>query len=140
VRQDYRGAEGDGVKSGKNPSPEIRALDDLCRRYVFMRDRFLCVKCLHTKKRRNRDRLQWAHYRTSRIKSLRWMPCNSMVLCHDCHQRFHSSTGEIPFRKWFLERYPERVEEVLLAQHNTGHPNLADIRMMLLSLIEKAGG
>jgi 5-methylcytosine-specific restriction endonuclease McrA len=124
----------------RNKSPEVRKLDDLCRQYVFMRDRFLCVKCLHLTKRRNGDRLQWAHYRTSRIKSLRWMPFNSMVLCHDCHQEFHSSTGKITFRQWFLERYPERVEAVLIAQHNTGHPNMEDIRAMLVELIKKAGG
>jgi 5-methylcytosine-specific restriction endonuclease McrA len=122
----------------KKPSPEIKALDSLCRQYVFLRDRFLCVKCLHQKKRRNGDRLQWAHIHTRGVHSLRWEPDNSVCLCSGCHLHGHLHPTE--FARWFEEQYPNRSAHLTLLRQTTRKVDRVGMRLWLEQQIDKLEG
>jgi 5-methylcytosine-specific restriction endonuclease McrA len=126
------------MKTRKKPSPEILTLDSLCRQYVFMRDRFLCVKCLHLTKRRNGDRLQFCHVYTRAIHSLRWDPENSMVLCSGHHLWWHREPAAAI--KWWSELYPERERRLELLRQTPRKIDRVAIRMWLESQIAKLEG
>jgi 5-methylcytosine-specific restriction endonuclease McrA len=123
------------MKTRKKPSPEILTLDSLCRQYVFLRDRFLCVKCLHLTKRRNGDRLQWAHIHTRGVHSLRWIPENSVVLCSGCHLKGHLHPLE--FSRWFEEQYPDRVKYLTLLRQTPRKVDRVGMRLWLESQIKR---
>jgi hypothetical protein len=132
------GARGGGAVISRNKSPEVRKLDDLCRQYVFMRDRFLCVKCLHLTKRRNGDRLQWAHIYSRGVHSLRWEPDNSVVLCSGCH--LHGHLHPLEFSRWFEEQYPDRVKYLTLLRQTKRKVDRVGMRLWLEQQIEKLEG
>lgn len=119
-------------------SPEVRALDALCRQYVFMRDRFLCVKCLHLTKRRNGDRLQWAHIHTRGVHSLRWEPDNSVCLCSGCHLKGHLHPTE--FSRWFEGQYPKRAAHLTLLRQTKRKIDRVGMRLWLEQQIAKLEG
>jgi 5-methylcytosine-specific restriction endonuclease McrA len=122
----------------RTPDPQAKALDDLCRRLVFLRDRFLCVKCLHQTKRRNGDRLQWAHIHTRGVHSLRWEPDNSVCLCSGCHLKGHLHPTE--FSRWFESAYPERVKYLTLLRQTPRRMDKGAMKLWLEQQISKLEG
>ena len=121
-----------------HPRKEIKALDDLCRRLVFLRDRFFCVKCLQLKKSHNRERLQWAHIHTRGVHSLRWEPDNSLCLCSGCHYQGHLHPTE--FSRWFEAAYPKRAAHLTLLRQTKRKIDRVAMRLWLEQQIAKLEG
>jgi hypothetical protein len=133
---------GGKVKRGRPSSkvnknlPEIKVLDALCRQFVFLRDRFMCVKCLP--KRRNGVRLQWSHIHTRGVHSLRWVPENSLCLCSGCHLKGHLHPTE--FSRWFEEAYPQRAAYLTLLRQTPRKVDRVGMRLWLEREIAKLEG
>jgi 5-methylcytosine-specific restriction endonuclease McrA len=125
------------VKRGR-PKPEVKILDDLCRRYVFLRDRFVCVKCLTLKKTQNRQRLQWAHIYSRGVHSLRWEIDNSVVLCSGCH--LHGHLHPLEFARWFEQEYPQRAARLRLLRQTKRKVDRVGMRLWLEQAIGKLEG
>lgn len=98
------------IKRRRPPADEQR-LDELCTAVVWCRDGGRCARrgCEATQ---YTSVLDWAHVHTRGIKSLRWDPDNSMLLCKRCHMAWHGQivvpgldTGR---HAWWTTQYPER--------------------------------
>jgi 5-methylcytosine-specific restriction endonuclease McrA len=116
----------------RTPDPQVKALDDLCRRLVFLRDRNTCQKC------GKRDRLQWAHIHTRGVHSLRWEPDNSVCLCSGCHLKGHLHPLE--FSRWFEAAYPQRAAHLKLLRQTKRKVDRVGMRLWLEQQIEKLEG
>ena len=113
----------------RTPKAEVKTLDDLCRRLVFLRDKHTCQKC------GKRERLQWAHIHTRGVHSLRWIPENSLCLCSGCHYQGHLHPTD--FSRWLLEKYPKRLEKLLLIRQTRRKTDKAALRLWLEQEIER---
>jgi hypothetical protein len=104
------------------PPKEVKILDDLCRRLIFLRDRNTCQKC------GKRERLQWCHVTTRGIHSLRWVPENSLILCAGHHLWWHREP--LAAVSWWKDKYPKRAERVNLLRCQI-RPKLDKVAMRL---------
>ena len=116
----------------RKPDPQVKALDDLCRRYVFLRDRNTCQKC------GTRDRLQWAHVHTRGVHSLRWEPDNSLALCQGDH--YHGHLHPTEFAAWFAEKFPKRAARLTLLRQTKRKVDRVGMRLWLEQQIERMEG
>jgi 5-methylcytosine-specific restriction endonuclease McrA len=107
----------------RSPKAEVKALDQLCRRLVFLRDRNTCQKC------GSRERLQWAHVHSRGVHSLRWEPDNSLCLCAGCHYLGHLHPTD--FSRWLLEKFPKRLEHLLLIRQTKRKTDKVALRLWL---------
>ena len=112
--------------------PETKALDALCREIVFLRDRHRCQRC------RSTTRLQWCHVHTRRIRSLRWVLVNSLLLCAGCHLHWHHHPLEAS--RWFLENFPERAETLAYLRQEKQKVDLELTRLYLEAERDRIAG
>ncbi len=84
-----------------------------------------CAKCGLVKP------LQWCHFTSRRIHSLRWEPDNAVCLCAGCHYGFaHHQPGE--FVDWMLRRIGEtRMARLSLILKTKRAPDKAALRVAL---------
>lgn len=75
--------------------------------------------------------LQWAHFNSRRLHSIRWDRDNSMALCGGCHYNFaHHKPGE--FRDWWRSQIGENAFNLLaLRLKATSRPDYAGLRVAL---------
>ena len=116
----------------KRPPKEVKILDDLCRRLVFLRDRNTCQKC------GSGERLQWAHVHTRGVHSLRWEPDNSLTLCQGDH--YHGHLHPTEFSRWFEEKFPKRAEHLRLLRQTKRKVDKVGMRLWLEREIAKREG
>lgn len=88
--------------------PSIKSLEkklwDLCREYVFLRDKSKCQHC--GRKVSGRSRQPSHVIPKSRSKVLRWDYHNVKTLCGGCHIWWHGFPTESG--EWFKEEFPDR--------------------------------
>ena len=101
----------------------IKELDALARQKCFERDGFKCVRCGTAK------HLQWAHVVSRRHLHLRWAEGNHMTLCAGCHLWWHHEP--LLAVKWFIEMWPARYDELLVASFIK---KKVDLKELLVSL------
>ena len=78
-------------------------LDDLVGGYFRSRP---CDKC----GKKESVQIQWAHIKSRKYLSVRWLTINSFSLCAGCHRWSHNQP-EL-FTRWIDENYPGRIDEL----------------------------
>lgn len=88
----------------KNNKPTVKQLDDLCRKFINLRDKSTCVRC---GRKRPQYKTEWAHFYSRSNKAVRWDEDNSCILCFNCHYNFaHKLPRE--FSEWYKEHLGEK--------------------------------
>lgn len=117
-------------------------LEDACKRAVFARDGYACVRCgwkceaaFDLKSGMiSAPGLQWAHIHTRGAASLKYTPENTLTLCAGCHLWLDGNSPPYvphPKREWWAVLYPER-DRMLTLHLQTTHK--VDWRAHLLYL------
>lgn len=123
-----------------------RDLEDACKRVVFARDGWACVKCgkscEYVTERADgmvsAPGIQWCHVHTRGAASLKYSPTNTLTLCAGCHLWFDGKRPPYvphPKRDWWAGLYPERDRELTLHLQTT---HKVDWRAYLLWLKNQA--
>lgn len=109
-----------------------KELDTLCRRLIWHRDQGHCQRC------RVSQRLQWCHIHTRAIKSMRWRPENSLLLCAGCHLWWHHHPTEAV--AWFTEAFPANAVKLRIMRINGGKVDRPATKLWLKEQIARLGG
>lgn len=116
-------------------------LDELAKIVVKTRARFTCeiqqanncpVQLIPLDKN-----TQWIHIKSRSRNDLRWLLCNALCGCGQCHQWGHANPNE--FGQWFTEAYPARnalINRIALRELRTWREQ--DYRHIEDYLIKKA--
>lgn len=104
----------------------VKELDALARAVVFARDE---GKCQWGSGHAGTD---WAHVRSRRFRSTRWMSENAVVLCRGCHLKWHQNP--LLAADWFKDKFPNRTNVIRQAMDRTK----TDLNLVRLHLEQEA--